>query len=205
MNFMKNFSKYQHILYAPGRGYDLSVLNVFRNELSKRGYIIHLLPTAYDEGYFNQTDLLNRIPIECTWWIGISLGASVLWTLSSLVESRSIRLTVINPFADRERLSREKGFNLRGQWNFKPIDYQSVAEHIDVVVSIYDEAIGARHSLELLSSAQPEVKKLILVKSDHQINNLEAQIELVKLLTHTEEDSHADGKYCDIYSPAGKI
>ena len=89
--------------------------------------------------FFNQTDLLNRIPIECTWWIGISLGASVLWTLSSLVESRSIRLTVINPFADRERLSREKGFNLRGQWNFKPIDFQSVAEHIDVVVSIYEK------------------------------------------------------------------
>ena len=135
MNFMKNFSKYQHILYAPGRGYDLSVLNVFRNELSKRGYIIHLLPTAYDEGYFNQTDLLNRIPIECTWWIGISLGASVLWTLSSLVESRSIRLTVINPFADRERLSREKGFNLRGQWNFKPIDFP-VFNFADICITI---------------------------------------------------------------------
>lgn len=200
---MKTLSENRHILYAPGRGYDLSVLTHFRKELVRSGFVLHLLPCSYDEGEFRAAELMAKIPPECSWWIGISLGAAVLWHLSALPNAIPQRLTVINPFADRERLSKEKGFSLRGQWNFKPLDYCPKAAHIDVVISLHDQAIGAHHGLELLYAVQPSVKNLIIVNADHQINDSVAQRLLAGLLTDTGETCHETGVYCDVYSWTG--
>ena len=200
---MKTLSENRHILYAPGRGCDLSVLTDFRKELALRGFVLHLLPFSCDEGEFRAAELMAKIPPECSWWIGISLGASVLWQLSALPDAMPQRLTVINPFADRERLAKEKGFSLRGQWIFKPLDYCPRAGHIDVVISLHDQSIGAHHGLELLSAAQPAVKNLIIVKADHQINDSAAQRQLAGLLADTGETGHEAGEHCDVYSWTG--
>ena len=201
MRRMKDSFDTDSILYAPGRGNDMSVLSDFREELFRSGKSLRTIPFLYDKGSFNPRKLLSLVPSHYPWWIGISLGASLLWMLASYSDCacRPQRLTLINPFADRARLSSERGFSLEGQWNFAPINHKLCLQHIDIVLSVHDEAISAAHGLELLMAVKACVKELIIIDGDHRITNTATQRELARLLIREKVNRNDDNQHCHIY------
>ncbi len=198
----------QRILYAPGRGRDLSVLAGFRKELAACGHDLAIVPFAYDTGNFAPELLAETLPGGCPWWTGISLGAALLWTLAAEKGSGPgcpRRLTLINPFADRERLSRERGFSLEGQWRFRPLDSAPAPEILEVVIALGDQAISPVHGLELLAASRARIRRLITVQADHQISDLRVQRSLARMLSSPGGAGYADAEHCDLYSWQGGV
>jgi hypothetical protein len=190
-------------------GKEAGILAKFLSELEAADHNIVVIPFEYDTGIapFSAESELARWCAEnyFSWWIGISLGASLAYTFASLLNEskRPERLTIINPFSSREELSKEKGFSMSGQWNFSPIDHNLSLKRIDVVASVMDKKIPMYHGVTLLNKAATDKKNLIFVDDNHQIQNDAAQKELAELLLDRIKTKKGDccGKacYCNIY------
>lgn len=190
------------ILYAPGLGKDYGLLKSFRQEIEKFGYEFQYINFDYDNGPFNPESFDCMINNKADWWIGLSLGASLLYYMVNYANPRPKRLTIINPFSDRYTLSKEKGFDISKQWNFAPISTIPIINQIDLVTSIYDKSIPLYHGLELLANAMATKKDIVYVKSDHQINDIVIQNELAEALVYSKtivKDKIYGNKYCNFY------
>ncbi|XME04042.1 hypothetical protein QYZ88_007655 [Lachnospiraceae bacterium C1.1] len=192
----------KNVLYAPGLRQDYVILNAFREQLKSWGYIFNYIDFIYDEGDFTP-QFYNCITDNTSeWWIGISLGASVLYYLYNFAAVKPIRITIINPFSDRKQLSIEKGFDLSNQWNFAPKSAEINVKHIDLVTSVYDKSISMYHGIELLNKAKADTKNVIFVDADHRVSCIKVQKELAKCL---HDMGNVRGKindgymYCNIY------
>lgn len=190
------------ILYAPGLGQDYDILYYFREQLKQYGYTFTNIDFSYDKGELNP-ELFNCITNNTSeWWIGISLGASLLYYMYNSALIKPKRITIINPFSDREKLSIEKGFDLSSQWNFAPNRQNIEIEQIDLVSSIYDQSISMYHGVELINKAKAKYKNVIFVDMDHQIRSTIVQTELAKCLydiAKTNGGISNEYKYCNLY------
>jgi len=191
----------KNILYAPGMGQDYRILQEFRNELETMGYTFSYIDFLYDEGSFNPKSYDCIINNTSEWWIGISLGASVLYYMYNFAKNKPERITIINPFSDRRVLANEKGFDISTQWDFSPKSIDISVKHIDLVTSVYDQSISMYHGIELINKADADTKNIIYVDADHQINSIKAQIELAQCLYNKKYvRGTRDGyKSCNIY------
>ncbi len=188
------------ILYAPGLNNDLAVLQQFRQYLSEL-VPLKILNVKYDNGEFapsRYTDIVNN---DSDWWIGISLGASFLYYVYDMAVVKPKRMTLINPFSSRRRLSIEKNFDMSGQWAIEPEAKVCNLRAIDVVISLYDYSVPIYHGLELLNKTEARRKTLVCVNSGHQIPELSRQKELACLLFNIDEGSPNEKRYnyCNVY------
>jgi len=122
------------------------------------------------------------------WWIGLSLGASVAHIVCSTIceEKRPMRLTLINPFADRVELSAIRGFPMGDQWHLRPDKYALPPETVaDVVLSLRDERIPSEQGLRLHSQWGAQRSRVIWTDADHVISDSNEQQRLAKLLLQT--------------------
>lgn len=199
--------KNNRILYWPGRGQDLKVLKYFRNELLQNGFLIDVIDVEYDIGELNPLNWAKVKENNCDWWIGISLGASLLYYALNYVDDlcKPTRITLINPFCSRKNLSNEIGFDLTNQWDFSPIENTVNVDQIELVSSVFDVKIPMYHGINLLNKTISSNKKLIFIDEKHTIDLKEAQIELAQLLCDIniiEKGKKGNGKgynYCNIY------
>jgi hypothetical protein len=186
------------ILYWPGMGQSADILKYLKTELSK-SYQLDIVNFEYDVGNLEpgKWKILND---KFDWWIGISLGASLLYYSYNYVAEakRPNRLTIINPFSSREKLSIEKGFDLSKQWNFSPKEKNINVNKIELVASVYDFKIPTYHGIELLNNANSTNKRIVFINSNHTIDKKEEQIELAKILLN-EDEKNERFNYCNIY------
>ena len=190
------------ILYWPGMGQDLEILKHFRNELTLQGYSIDTVKIKYDQNELNPKNWNEIKNNQADWWIGISLGASLLYYSLNFINenNKPLRISIINPFSSRKQLSIERKFDLKNQWDFSPINVNCDVNEIDLITSLYDSKIPMYHGIELLNNAISVNKNLIFVKEDHTINNIEAQKELAKVLHNVNEEKNNEKyNYCHVY------
>ncbi|MBR0428349.1 MAG: hypothetical protein IJK18_09185 [Clostridia bacterium] len=192
------------ILYWAGRGQDLKILESFRNVLKKEGYEIDYINIEYDTGELSPNQWNQVVNNDADWWIGISLGASLLYySINFIKKSKPSRITLINPFSSRRILSEERGFDLNNQWDFSPKDCKIEVENLELVLSQKDTKIPMYHGIELLNNTICNNKKIIFVNGDHIIDKDEAQVELAKILIKNEilngGNNNERYNYCNIY------
>ena len=192
------------ILYWAGRGQDLSILNSFRNVLKENVFEIDYIDIQYDNGELSPSQWKQVIENDADWWIGISLGASLLYySINFAKEKKPSRITLINPFSSRKILSEEKGFDLDNQWIFEPKNCEVEVNNLDVVLSTDDTKIPMYHGVELLNNTICNNKKIIFVNGNHIIDEDEAQIELANILIKNEVSNGGNNNerynYCNIY------
>ena len=190
------------ILYWAGMGQDLEILKYFRSELAHNGYEITPVTIKYDYGKLNPNSWNIIKNNSADWWIGISLGASLLYYSYDFVVNinKPSRITIINPFSSREKLSKERNFDLSKQWNFTPKNAKCDVEEIDLVSSLYDIKIPMYHGIELLNNAVSKCKNLIFVSEGHTITDINVQKELANVLLNiNREKNNEKYNYCNIY------
>ena len=188
----------KNILYWPGRGQDTEVLKEFRKVLSNE-YLIDIVNFEYDRGSL-EPQRWNILQNKYSWWIGISLGASLEYYSYNYIElkNRPNRITLINPFSSRKILSEEKKFDISSQWDFAPRNSIIKVEKIDLVSSIFDTKIPMYHGIDLLDKAISNDKEIVFVNSNHTIDEKCAQIQLANILLGKSEEN-AEINYCNIY------
>lgn len=192
------------ILYWPGRGQDLEILKDFRSTLEEKGFQLDFIDIKYDEGILSPNTWKQVVQNDAIWWIGISLGASLLYySMKYTNRNKPSRITLINPFSSREVLSKEKNFNLENQWNFAPIDYAEKVNNLDLVLSINDTRIPMYHGVKILNNTICDNKQIIFINESHTIDNKNAQIELARAL-ESNNILNRGGKnegynYCNFY------
>lgn len=192
------------ILYWPGRGQDLEILKDFRSTLEGKGFQLDFIDIKYDEGILSPNTWKQVVQNDAIWWIGISLGASLLYySMKYTNRNKPNRITLINPFFSREVLSKEKNFNLENQWNFAPIDYAEKVNNLDLVLSINDTRIPMYHGVKILNNTICDNKQIIFINESHTIDNKNAQIELARAL-ESNNILNRGGKnegynYCNFY------
>lgn len=196
--------KKNKILYWPGRGQNLDILQDFRKNLEENGFELEYIDVNYDEGSLNPWIWKQIAENDADWWIGISLGASLLYySMKFTDKNKPSRITLINPFSSREVLSQEKNFNLENQWNFAPIDYVEEVDNLDMVLSINDTRIPMYHGVELLYNTICKNKQIIFINETHTIDNENAQEELARaLVNNTISDRGGENEryhYCNVY------
>ncbi len=192
------------ILYWAGRGQDLEILKTFRNELIDKGFEIDFINIKYDDGELSPNEWKQIVNNEADWWIGISLGAALLYYSVNFVKGKKPeRITLINPFSSRKILSEERGFDLTDQWIFSPKQCKVNIDNMDIVLSVYDKKIPMYHGIELLNKTICTNKKVIFVQGNHTIDNVNAQIELVDVLVKSAVTNGGNNNerynYCNIY------
>lgn len=174
------------VLYWPGRGNNLKVLEIFRAVLAKKINSIKIVDVLYDTGELSPQCWNCVSDNTYGWWIGISLGASLCFYSLQYTSKLPSRVTLINPFFSRKELSVEKNFSLKNQWNFSLEDRLSFSSNLDIdldiVVSIHDDKIPFHHIFDILMRYNTKSTRLIFINSDHAISNDLAQIELVEVL-----------------------
>lgn len=201
--------KENKILYWAGRGNDLDVLKSFRTTLRKQGFELEYIDINYDEGILNPYNWKQIIQNDSNWWIGISLGASLLYySLKFAGTNKPDRITLINPFFSREILAEEKKFDLTNQWNFAPIDHKEQINYLDMVLSVNDTKIPMYHGIKLLNNTICENKQIIFINENHTIDNEKAQEELAKVLENKgiigRDENNEWNNYCNIYKQQRK-
>ncbi len=192
------------ILYWPGRGQDLKILRHFREKLEYNGYNFENINIEYDKDSLTPYKWKQIAENKADWWIGISLGASLLYYSLQYVkdENKPSRITLINPFFSRRILSKEKNFNMKNQWDFDPINCKCKIENIDMVLSVYDNKIPMYHGIKLLNNTNSNNKKIIFIDEGHIIENEAAQAELGKALINISNPKgglNEKYNYCNIY------
>ena len=180
--------KKEKILYWPGRGQSLDILKSFREEFEKNKFEFEYINVNYDIGELNPINWEQVTNNDSDWWIGISLGASLLYySMRFAKKNKPNRITLINPFSSREVLSKEKQFDLSNGCNFAPIDYKCEAISLDMVLSINDSKIQMYHGAKLLNNTICKNKRIIFANENHTIDNEKAQIELAKVASDASE------------------
>ena len=179
------------LLYWPGMHSDKSELQFLLESIAVSGVSITQMECPYDIGlspdnqYSEIYRWLKQSNLYWDWWIGLSLGAAVAHIASCIgsINIRPKRISLINPFSDREALSREARFNIQNQWNFKPINYVcSTAIDIDLIISLYDDRISNEHGKQLLKCYPSANIRLTELEADHAISSQIRQHQLAKIL-----------------------
>lgn len=208
---MMNNSK-DGILYWPGRGNNPLQLYECLRIMEREGHSVEVMPFRYDVGTNpdNPQSCIYQWAIERTnagayWWIGLSLGAAIAHIVASVIPIgvRPRRITLINPFADRAQLAKEKNFSLQGQWSLNPVEYKLCVPYVDLVLSLQDDRIPNEHGKRLLPHINAEKVQVIMLNADHAVQCHSIQSDLAKVLLWNEMKG-ALGQYgnnvsCDIY------
>ena len=191
------------ILYAPGMGRDLKILSEFRGALQRHFGAVEIFRLPYDVGEFDPKNIEQVVKNDCQWWIGLSLGASLLYYLTAFCPKENLpeRLTVINPFSCRKKLAAERGFDLSRQWIFSPEEISVEVKISDAVLSMNDSSIPIQHGIRLLNLAKSEHKNLIFIEANHQISDSRAQLDLAEVLINLHSGEINFGSYnsCNVY------
>ena len=204
MKRMKVISMKTKILYWPGIGKNLDILDEFLNEIRFNNIDIDIFNEEYDVGELNPNNWDQVVNNDCDWWVGISLGASLLYYAYAFVpeEKRPSRITLINPFYSKNILSSEKGFDITKYWDFSPIDMKCFIKHCELIISSFDININPYHSLVLSSSINSDNTYLMLVNSDHtlKLNNIQKDIADI-LISYNRKGYNIENKdnNCNIY------
>lgn len=196
--------KKNKILYWPGRGQNLDILKYFRKELETQGFDLEYIHINYDKGNLEPYKWKQVVQNDANWWIGISLGASLLYySLKFIEKNKPNRITLINPFSSREVLSKERKFDLKNQWNFAPIDCVEKVNNFDIVLSINDIKIPMYHGVKLTNNTVCKNKQIIFINENHTIDNEKAQKELATILKNNDMLNRGveneKYNYCNIY------
>ena len=195
--------KNNKVLYWPGRGQSLDILKDFRKALEEKGFQLDIINITYDKGRLSPNSWRQVVKNDADWWIGISLGASLLYYSIKYTNNKPSRITLINPFFSREILSKEKKFSLKNQWNFSVIDYAEKVKRLDMVLSIYDTKIPMYHGIKILNNTISNNKQIIFVNEGHTIDNENAQRELAGVLKDinilNRGGKNERGNYCNFY------
>ncbi len=123
------------------------------------------------------------------WWIGLSLGAAVAHIVAATipVRSRPRRLTLINPFADRIELSRQRGFSLKDQWPLRPVEpFAAQCMKVDLVLSRFDERIPWSHGVRLQECYRATDVRLLSLEADHALTTPAIQVDLANWLLEVQ-------------------
>lgn len=170
---------------------NVTELSVLLSQLEKRGFSVGTLKAQYDLGPLPsdpQSAVHHEVGetgnIRRDWWIGLSLGAAVATIACATVLPKAVpaRLTLINPFADRNELARLRGFVMGSQWPLCPANYSLPREvKVDIVLSKHDKSIPCAQGLRLHAKWKPKAQ-IIWSDSDHVISDVEEQRRLVELL-----------------------
>ncbi len=179
-------------MYWPGIHRLPEELNQCFAELQKIGFRVTWMNVPYDKGLTPdqpssqiQYYIMNQKSAVFSWWIGLSLGASVAYIVAATipVQYQPKRLTLINAFADREKLAQEKGFSLNGQWVIFPSKYTLPSSvEVDFIISKQDDKIPKSQSNSLREVLISNQVRIIELDTDHAINNIEQQQILAKQL-----------------------
>ena len=190
----------KNILYWPGFSRAEDELSYFQTEFRNKDFEITKFPQNYDYGVINPTEWINLINWNFDWWIGMSLGASVMiYSLKYLPKYFfPKRITIINPFYSRSELAKENGFNMENQMDFQ-LDFKIEGpETVELISSTDDEKIKMNHGIKVINNFEKSKKSIIFVSDNHRIGTPVAQKELAKLLI-SERLVNEEYKYCNIY------
>lgn len=206
------------ILYWPGRGNNPLQLSECLRIMEREGHSVEVMPLEYDVGKKPDTPqsciyqwATKRTSVGAYWWIGLSLGAAVAHIVASVIplESRPRRITLINPFANRAQLAKEKNFSLAGQWSLNPVDYQLYVPHVDLVLSLQDDRIPNEHGKRLLPKFNAAKVHLITLNADHAVKCRSTQSNLAETLLRNAmkgaSAQYGNNVSCDIYQRRGDI
>lgn len=180
-----------NILYWPGMRSIPEELCFLKKRIKENGnFKIITMPEKYDFGplpYKADTPISSFIEHQTYshWWIGLSLGASVAYIISSLASKnkKPKRLTLINMFHNRKELSIQKKFSLDSQWDLRPINYKIAKDiKIDLVISEYDKKINPIFGLKMLNRLTSNNVNLFKIKTDHVLSSKTLQEELANKL-----------------------
>ena len=179
------------ILYWQGRARSNSELFKFHQVLKHHDFLTEIMPINYDIGLLPNNPessiyqwIHNQTKKTYDWWIGLSLGASVAYMVASSAMTCSApkRITLINPFSNREMLANEKGFSLNQQWAINPANYRLHVSTVDIVLSVNDDRIPIKHGQLLLPMITAKELRVILLDADHIISKTKAQSDIANFL-----------------------
>lgn len=188
------------VLYWPGRGQDMSVLQMFLSTLVSNEYEVTPIAFSnltYDVGALcpPRWDFVSNNRHD--WWIGLSLGASLAYYSLKYTMRKPTRITLINPFYSRKTLSHEKGFSFNEEWSISLDNHQIVVEKLEVILSLNDDKIPLHHGIRLINESTCKCKVLIFADTGHTLDEPAVQCELAKLLS--EANDYGEYHYCHIY------
>ena len=204
MKHMKDILIKNKILFWPGIGQDNNILKTLKKTLYNYGYEIENINIKYDKKDLNPSNWKQVMENNASWWLGISLGASLLYYAYSFIpkENRPTRITLINPFSSRIVLSKEKNFDINKYWNFSPIEFPCFVKNFELILSTYDTNISPYHGLALINNTNANYKTIISITSDHVISNLSIQKYIARVLHAYKKGKYTYEKkldYCNIY------
>lgn len=196
------------ILFWPGIHRKQDELLYLRNILSElNNNQVNIMQSKYDLGSMpssKESVFINEIEREPTykWWIGLSLGAAVAYVSACTVslDKRPSRLTLINTFHDRLKLSKRMKFSMDKQWPLIPQNSALDSNiHVDLVISDEDKKMPPEFGLKMLESLSTNNVKLIKIKADHQISSPEYQVKLATVLLADSSTQYHYNKYREIH------
>lgn len=200
----------ESILYWQGRSRNHLELSEFHQVLRNHGFKKGVMPIEYDIGPPpNEPDskIYKWIHYQSTshcssWWIGISLGASIAYVLASSAKKDLLprRITLINPFSNRIQLAREKGFSLNQQWPLMPINFPLQVPYVDIILSKNDDKIPNVHGQSLIPMILAERICLVFIDADHTISDRKTQAEIANFLLNDCEKEKTLAQYSKIIS-----
>ena len=188
------------ILYWSGFSCRKDELVYLKTEFENKDYVITKFPYNYDYGNFIPIKWIPLLDWDFDWWIGLSLGASVMVYSLSFFPKECLpkRITMINPFYSRSELAKENNFNIANQMDFQLNKVIKNIEKVELVSSIEDKKIKMNHGIKVIKNFESSKKCIIFVTSNHGINDSCVQKELAHLLM-SEDYNETKYKYCDIY------
>jgi len=156
------------------------------------GYTVRTIRSPYDQGplpslpasHLHREVTNSDAPVS-TWWIGLSLGASIAHIVASTISppKKPKRLTLINPFSDRVALSQIKGFELGDQWPIAPCLYDLPSmTFAEIVLSSDDTQIPNDQGMRLHVEWGSMRSRVITIDGDHSLSAIKSQEILAKAL-----------------------
>lgn len=183
----------RNLLYWPGMRRRQSDLAVLLEGIQNSGWAISTVVTPYDTGPPPSSPLSTMLTDTavvsgCSWWLGLSLGASVAFAVLPQVSPKRQpnRLTMINPFMDRQLLAQQRGFDMSSQWRIS-LNVQLLPPRLqlDIVVSDDDDRVPPNHGVSLHREAGTVLcskPNLIRVPGSHVLEGNDLQRRLASEL-----------------------
>ena len=187
---MSNPESDAKILFFPGIHRLEDELKYFFT-LTKQRHISHsIYPLPYDEGILSSKpfeEWLNKNQAVPSWWIGLSLGASLAWYFAATIQKdfQPQYLTLVNPFSNRRELAQLKGFSMDNQWdlNLENVNIPS-SVNVSAVISVNDAKIPLCCKQQLLDKIPKSSQYFI--DADHSLSDASAQRSMFNWLFNNE-------------------
>lgn len=180
-----------NILFFPGIHRLENELKYFFTLTKQVKHISHFIyPLPYDVGVLSSKpfeEWLNKNQAIPSWWIGLSLGASLAWYFAATIKEEFLpkRLTLVNPFSNRRELAQFKGFSMENQWdlNLENIDIPS-SINVSAIISSRDTKIPLFCKQRLLDKIPKSSQRFI--DTDHCLSDKSAQLSMFNYLFDNE-------------------